>query len=206
MKTCASVLDAIGNTPLIKLRRASEETGCTILGKAEFLNPGQSVKDRAALGIIEAAEKDGSLAPGGTIVEGTAGNTGIGLAFAAACPDGRVTLVDRDFLAVDYTNANAKLNGLANATARLGHGFVGTDPSERFDNVVSNLPAKTGGELLSVLLHDAHAHLKPGGRLCVVTVTGLRRFIERHMKARFGNYKKLKQSPGYTVAMATRIE
>ena len=130
----------------------------------------------------------------------------LGLAFAAACPDGRVTLVDRDFLAVDYTNANAKLNGLANATARLGHGFVGTDPSERFDNVVSNLPAKTGGELLSVLLHDAHAHLKPGGRLCVVTVTGLRRFIERHMKARFGNYKKLKQSPGYTVAMATRIE
>ena len=75
-----SVLDLIGNTPLIKLQRASEETGCTILGKAEFLNPGQSVKDRAALGIIGAAEADGTLAPGGTIVEGTAGNTGIGLA------------------------------------------------------------------------------------------------------------------------------
>ncbi|MEL6956366.1 MAG: cysteine synthase A [Pseudomonadota bacterium] len=76
----SSVVDAIGNTPLIRLRRASEETGCTILGKAEFLNPGQSVKDRAALGIIRDAEESGSLKPGGTIVEGTAGNTGIGLA------------------------------------------------------------------------------------------------------------------------------
>ncbi|MEM9740740.1 MAG: pyridoxal-phosphate dependent enzyme, partial [Pseudomonadota bacterium] len=76
----SSVIDAIGNTPLIKLRRASEETGCTILGKAEFLNPGQSVKDRAALGIIRDAEETGRLRPGGTIVEGTAGNTGIGLA------------------------------------------------------------------------------------------------------------------------------
>lgn len=74
------VLPLIGNTPLIKLKRASEETGCTILGKAEFLNPGGSVKDRAALGIIEDAEARGLIEPGGTIVEGTAGNTGIGLA------------------------------------------------------------------------------------------------------------------------------
>jgi cysteine synthase A len=70
----------VGNTPLIRLRRASELTGCTILGKAEFLNPGGSVKDRAALGIIKDAEEKGLLAPGGIIVEGTAGNTGIGLA------------------------------------------------------------------------------------------------------------------------------
>jgi cysteine synthase len=75
-----SFVDLIGNTPLVHLRRASEETGCTILGKAEFLNPGQSVKDRAALFIIEDAEQKGLLRPGGTIVEGTAGNTGIGLA------------------------------------------------------------------------------------------------------------------------------
>ncbi len=75
-----SAIDLIGGTPLIRLKRASEETGCTILGKAEFLNPGQSVKDRAALGIIRDAEKKGVLQPGGTIVEGTAGNTGIGLA------------------------------------------------------------------------------------------------------------------------------
>jgi cysteine synthase A len=75
-----SFIDLIGNTPLVHLRRASEETGCTILGKAEFLNPGQSIKDRAALFIIEDAEQKGLLRPGGTIVEGTAGNTGIGLA------------------------------------------------------------------------------------------------------------------------------
>ena len=79
----SSVIEAIGNTPLIKLRHASEMTGCTILGKAEFMNPGQSVKDRAALFIIRAAEKSGALQPGGTIVEGTAGNTGIGLCVVA---------------------------------------------------------------------------------------------------------------------------
>ena len=78
-----SVLAAIGNTPLIKLRRASEETGCTILGKAEFMNPGASVKDRAALGIITDAIGKGQLRPGGLIVDGTAGNTGIGLAIVA---------------------------------------------------------------------------------------------------------------------------
>jgi len=74
------IIEAIGNTPLIKLKRASEETGCTILGKAEFMNPGQSVKDRAALFIIRDALDSGRLQPGGTVVEGTAGNTGIGLA------------------------------------------------------------------------------------------------------------------------------
>jgi cysteine synthase len=73
-------IETIGNTPLVKLRRASEETGCTILGKAEFLNPGGSVKDRAAWGIVKDAEERGALQPGGVIVEGTAGNTGIGLA------------------------------------------------------------------------------------------------------------------------------
>ena len=71
---------SVGNTPLIKLRKASEETGCTILGKAEFMNPGGSVKDRAAKAIVLDAEKRGLLQPGGLIVEGTAGNTGIGLA------------------------------------------------------------------------------------------------------------------------------
>ena len=75
-----NVLEAIGNTPLIKLNRASELTGCTILGKAEFMNPGQSVKDRAALFIIKDAMARGELKPGGIVVEGTAGNTGIGLA------------------------------------------------------------------------------------------------------------------------------
>jgi cysteine synthase A len=83
MTSTKNVIEAIGHTPLIKLRRASEETGCTILGKAEFMNPGGSVKDRAGLAIIEDAVKRGVLKPGGLIVEGTAGNTGIGLALVA---------------------------------------------------------------------------------------------------------------------------
>jgi cysteine synthase len=82
-QTVSSVLDLIGNTPLIRLNRASEATGCEIWGKAEFLNPGQSIKDRAALWIIRDAETKGLLRKGGTIVEGTAGNTGIGLAMVA---------------------------------------------------------------------------------------------------------------------------
>src|SRR5215207_11327366 len=84
---------AIGNTPLIKLRRASELTGCTILGKAEFMNPGQSVKDRAALFIIKDAEDRGLLRPGGVIVEGTAGNTGIGLALVGNALGYRTVIV-----------------------------------------------------------------------------------------------------------------
>ena len=83
MQFHSSMIDAIGNTPLIKIQKASEETGCNILGKAEFMNPGQSVKDRAALFIIRDAENKGLLKPGGTIVEGTAGNTGIGIALVA---------------------------------------------------------------------------------------------------------------------------
>ena len=93
MTVAMSVLDAIGNTRLIRLRRASEATGCEILGKAEFMNPGQSVKDRAALYIIRDAEKRGLLRPGGRIVEGTAGNTGIGLAMVAAASGYRTTIV-----------------------------------------------------------------------------------------------------------------
>ena len=87
------VIAAIGNTPLIKLRKASELTGCAILGKAEFMNPGQSVKDRAALFIIRDAIAKGQLKPGGTIVEGTAGNTGIGLAVVARAMGFRTVIV-----------------------------------------------------------------------------------------------------------------
>jgi cysteine synthase A len=86
-------IDAIGNTPLIRLREASELTGCTILGKAEFMNPGGSVKDRAALAIVEDAERQGKLRPGGVIVEGTAGNTGIGLALVADARGYRTIIV-----------------------------------------------------------------------------------------------------------------
>ncbi len=88
-----SVVDAIGHTPLIRLKRASEETGCEIWGKAEFMNPGQSVKDRAALQIIRQAEAEGRLRPGGLIVEGTAGNTGIGLAMVGSALGYRTLIV-----------------------------------------------------------------------------------------------------------------
>lgn len=107
------IIDLIGNTPLIKLKRASEETGCTILGKAEFLNPGQSVKDRAALYIIRDAIKHGSLRSGGTIVEGTAGNTGIGLAMIANALGFRTTIV------IPETQSEEKKDALRTLGAEL---------------------------------------------------------------------------------------
>jgi cysteine synthase A len=93
MQTRNGIVEAIGNTPLIKLKRASEATGCTILGKAEFMNPGQSVKDRPALQMILEAEKRGDLKPGGLVVESTAGNTGIGLALVANARGYRTLIV-----------------------------------------------------------------------------------------------------------------
>src|SRR6478609_2147277 len=124
------LIDAIGRTPLIRLKRASEETSCTILGKAEFLNPGQSVKDRAALFIIKDAIERGALQPGGTIVEGTAGNTGIGLALVGAA------LVEVP--AVPYKNPNnyVKVSGrLADELGRLAQG--GAIWANQFDNVAN---------------------------------------------------------------------
>jgi cysteine synthase A len=101
----ASVIQSVGNTPLIKLRRASEETGSTILGKAEFMNPGQSVKDRAALFIIEDAVARGRLRPGGVIVEGTAGNTGIGLAVIGNALGYRTVIVIPDTQSIEKKDA-----------------------------------------------------------------------------------------------------
>jgi cysteine synthase A len=96
MKIAADFLEAVGNTPLIRLRGPSEETGCEILGKAEFMNPGGSVKDRAARGIVTDAEARGLLRPGGTVVEGTAGNTGIGLAHVCRARGYRCVIVMPD--------------------------------------------------------------------------------------------------------------
>ena len=157
MSILPSVLDAIGNTPLIRLKAASEATGCEILGKAEFLNPGQSVKDRAALSIIRAAERSGALRPGGVIVEGTAGNTGIGLALVARALGYRAVIVipetqsqeKKDAIrglgaelvevpAVAYRNPNnyVKLSG------RLAEELAKTEPNgaiwaNQFDNVAN---------------------------------------------------------------------
>ncbi len=106
-------LDAIGNTPLIRLKKASEETGCEILGKAEFMNPGQSVKDRAGLFIIQDAIEKGLLEPGGTIVEGTAGNTGIGLTVVANAMGFRTVIV------IPETQAQEKKDTLRLMGAKL---------------------------------------------------------------------------------------
>jgi cysteine synthase A len=151
------VVEAIGNTPLIKLKRASEETGCEILGKAEFMNPGQSVKDRAALFIIRDAVKRRMLWPGGAVVEGTAGNTGIGLALVANALGYRTVIVipntqsqeKKDMLrlcgaqlvevpAVPYANPNnyVKLSG------RLAEQLAKTDSNgaiwaNQFDNIAN---------------------------------------------------------------------
>ncbi|ODT15244.1 MAG: cysteine synthase A [Kaistia sp. SCN 65-12] len=113
MSVFPSVVEAIGNTPLIRLRRASEETGCEILGKAEFMNPGQSVKDRAALFIIRDAIAKGQLRPGGTIVEGTAGNTGIGLALVASALGFKTVIV------IPETQSQEKKDALRLAGATL---------------------------------------------------------------------------------------
>src|SRR5512138_3227057 len=107
------VVDAIGNTPLIQLWRASQATGCNILGKAEFMNPGQSVKDRPARQMILEAEKRGELRPGGLVVESTAGNTGIGLAVVAAA------LGYRTLIVIPETQSQEKKDMLRLAGAQL---------------------------------------------------------------------------------------
>lgn len=128
----------------------------------------------------------------------------IGLALAASAPKGKTLMVDKDFVAVQYSNLNARLNGLTNVTAMLSNGFDQIDPSAVFDLIASNIPAKVGKEALSLYLHDAHDHLRPGGRLYVVTINGLRQFMKRNLSEVFGNYDKLKQGAHYTAAVAFR--
>ena len=157
MDTRNGFLETIGNTPLIRLRRLSEQTGCEILGKAEFLNPGGSVKDRAALAIVQDAERRGTLRPGGVIVEGTAGNTGIGLALVGNARGYRTVIVipetqsqeKKDTLrisgamlyevpAVPYKNPN----NYVHVAQRLAQALGKTEPNgaiwaQQFDNVAN---------------------------------------------------------------------
>ncbi|WP_108858796.1 cysteine synthase A [Ruegeria sp. Alg231-54] len=157
MRIARDLADAVGKTPLIRLRRISEETGCEILGKAEFMNPGQSVKDRAALYIIRDAIARGDLKPGGTIVEGTAGNTGIGLALVGASMGFKTVIVipetqseeKKDMLrlagaqlvqvpAAPYRNPN----NFVHYSRRLAEELAQTEPNgaiwaNQFDNVAN---------------------------------------------------------------------
>ncbi|GAA4363412.1 class I SAM-dependent methyltransferase [Kangiella marina] len=127
----------------------------------------------------------------------------LGLTMAKMAPQGEVIMVDKDFVAVNYANKNAKKNNTPHASARLSNGFSDV-PEKEFNVIVSNIPAKVGNELLYIFLNDAYQRLAPGGRLYVVTITGLRDFMKRAFKEVFGNYKKHKQGPAYTVASATK--
>ncbi len=149
--------EAIGNTPLIRLRKASEITGCTILGKAEFANPGGSVKDRAALAIVEDAERRGTLRPGGVVVEGTAGNTGIGLALVDNARGYRTVIVIPDTQSQEKKDmirlAGAELrevpavpykdpNNYVHVSRRLAEDMARTEPNgaiwaNQFDNTAN---------------------------------------------------------------------
>jgi len=128
----------------------------------------------------------------------------IGLAIARQAPAGRVHLIDRDFVAVDYSRANAERNRLDNVEVYLSNGFAAVAPELPLTLVVSNLPAKVGNELFRLIFHDAHARMVPGARIVVVTINGLRDFIKREFTATFGNCRKLKQGKSYTVSMAVR--
>jgi 16S rRNA (guanine1207-N2)-methyltransferase len=128
----------------------------------------------------------------------------LGLTLAKLAPSGEVHLVDKDFVAVEYSMKNAKLNGLSNTQCYLSNGFSQVDPSLKFDVIVSNIPAKIGGELLSIFLTDAHVRLNTGGKLYVVTISGLKDYMKRNLTEVFGNYDKLKQSRTYTAALAQK--
>ncbi len=125
----------------------------------------------------------------------------LGLTLARLAPNGTSVLVDKDFVAVEYSRKNAQKNGIHNVEILLSNGFDQIGP-RRFDLILSNLPAKTGKELYYLYFYDALERLRPGGRIYVVTITGLRRFIARAFEEVFGNYEKVKQGKTYTVAMA----
>ena len=130
----------------------------------------------------------------------------IGLFMARQAPQGHTLMVDKDFMAVDYSNANARRNNLSNARALLSNGFDHIDPQRRFDIIASNIPAKVGKEMLSLMLHDAKDRLKKDGRLYLVTINGLRQYMKRNLNEVFGNYEKLKQGRAYTVALAYKTD
>lgn len=155
--------------------------------------------DDGSYQLIEQVE----VSPADRILDLGCGYGAIGVALAGLAPQGEVHMVDRDFLAVEYAARNARLNGFRNCRAYLSNAFSAVEDL-RFDTVVSNLPANVGKEMLSIILLGAHASLKPGGRVYVVTISGLRQFIRRRFEDVFGNYTKSKQAKGYTVAMATR--
>ena len=200
MHVCANTIEAIGRTPLIRLRHVSEMTGCEIYGKAELMNPGGSVKDRAALYIVKDAQERGLLEPGGVIVEGTAGNTGIGLALVANALGYRTVIVIpetqsqekkdalrqygadlREVPAVPYSNPNnyVKVSGrLAEAIARLEP--AGAIWANQFDNIANRRAhfETTGPEIWEQTGGKIH------GFVCAVGTGGTLAGVGMHLKQR----------------------
>jgi len=128
----------------------------------------------------------------------------IGLALARHCSKGQVHMVDKDFVAVELANYNAKNNGITNAKAYLSDAFTHVPNDIRFDQIISNIPAKVGREQLSVILYDAYDALETGGKITVVTINGLKDFIKANFKSVFGNYKKIKQGQKYIISQAVK--
>jgi len=153
---------------------------------------------RLLLDYLEARETDDTLDLG-------CGYGPLGLTLARLAPQGTSVLVDKDFVAIDYSRKNADINSITNTEIFLSNGFAQIG-DRHFDLIVSNLPAKTGKELYYLYFYDALARMNPGARFYVVTISGLRKFIQKAFIEVFGNYKKLKQGNTYTVAMATLPE
>jgi len=145
------------------------------------------------------------LADGQHTLDLGCGYGAIGLTVARECPNGVVHMVDKDYVAVNFARENAELNAIGNCEIYLSNAFSEVG-NTRFDNVVANLPANVGKELLYIMLSGASRHLKRGGQLVVVTISGLRQFIKRNLEEVFGNYEKLKQGRGYTVARALKLD
>jgi 16S rRNA G1207 methylase RsmC len=129
----------------------------------------------------------------------------IGLTMARLAPQGETTLVDKDFMAIEYSHKNADINGIRNVDIKLSNGLQHIR-EKHFHCIASNVPAKVGSEMMTIMLNDAYEQLHPGGKIYVVTITGLRRYIERNFKDIFGNYDKIKQGKQYTVAMAVKAD
>ena len=192
-------------TERIKAYRRDTEFAATVRG--------QSLRFRATWGLFSPREVDeGTSILLQTIEVATdadcfdlgCGYGAIGLTLARLAPQGETWMVDRDFVAVDYATANAAANGVTNARVLLSNGFDAIPAAQRFDVIASNLPAKVGNESLTLLIADAYAHLNPGGRLYVVTISGMRRVIERTFEEVFRNYEKAEQGRQHTVGLAVR--
>jgi len=128
----------------------------------------------------------------------------IGITLGKLAPKGCITMVDRDYIAVDYSNRNIQNNGLNNTNAIMSNGFTNIPNEKKFNLVTSNLPAKIGNEMTSILFADTYLHLHDEGELVVVTLSGMRKYIQRSLISLFGNYEKVRQSGQYTLHRAIR--